>query len=79
MARSSLKVNAVRACFQAATDISDAEAKRLADLAAQYSTGDERQDYVAALTDRIAQLQEHLAQVDAAIEASRPPAPPPQR
>ena len=77
MARSSLKVNAVRACFQAATDISDAEAKRLADLAAQYSTGDERQDYVAALTDRIAQLQEHLAQVDAAIEASRPPAPPP--
>lgn len=77
MARSNLKVNPVRACFDAARNITDAEAKRLSDLAAQYDTGDERQDYIAAVTDRLSQLRDHLAQVDAAIEASKPPAPAP--
>jgi hypothetical protein len=77
MATRKLK-SSIRACFSAATSISDAEAKSIADAAAEYNTGNELNDYIAAVTDRLSDLTTERARVDAAITAKRPVAPAPE-
>lgn len=67
-----------RKCFGAASRITDREAKQLGTLADQYNTGNVLEDYISAVTDKLASLRERKALVDAQLEAAKPaPAPAP--
>jgi hypothetical protein len=66
------KLKTVRSCFDAATDVSDKEAARIATAAEKYATGNAVEDFIAAVNDRIAELQRTRGEVQTALDTARP-------
>jgi hypothetical protein len=64
--------NTVRACFKAATGLSDKDVARVDAAAEAYGTGNITEDYIAAVTDRLAELRRVRAEVAAALEKATP-------